>query len=106
MVSTMLDVICSNIWCHQKGKIFLLNHFQKVKVAFEECISALTIAHNPFLGKHTKTSGLLTEMGNEIQSFMYPHILDENMSLLTLEINENGVGLTSAHTTLCKIEVL
>lgn len=49
--------------------------------------------------------GLLTNMGNEIRSFGYPHLLDERVHSLAFVIKKKDVSLTYAHMTLSIIKV-
>lgn len=49
--------------------------------------------------------GLLTEMGNEIHYFGYPHLLAERVHSLVLEIKEKNVVISSAQSALSTVEV-
>lgn len=52
-----------------------------------------------------KNEGLLTDMGNEIRYFGYPHLLDERVHSLAFMIKKKDVSLTYAHMTLSIIDV-
>lgn len=78
----------------RNGYVFFPDHLWRKKKALTEHVGLLTIKGNQFLDELTKMSGLLTVMANEIISLGYPHLFDEMVQSLSLEIKKKDVTLT------------